>query len=72
VTFTKKAIGSWWESGVQAHQPVCQVRFLFDSSSKRRFSSANFYIFDKSFADLGGVRLSELFQPLPFSDSVIL
>jgi len=44
----------------QARRPVHQVRFLFDDSSKRRFSCASFYIFDKSLVDLGEVGLSQL------------
>jgi len=45
---------------VQACRPVCQVRFLFDNSSKREFSDASFYTVEKSSADLGKVGLSQL------------
>ena len=44
----------------RARWPVRQVRFLFGSSFKREFSSASFYTFDKSLADLGEVGLSQL------------
>jgi len=38
---------------VQARQLVRQVKFSLGSSSQREFSSANFYMFGKSFCEVG-------------------
>jgi len=52
-TLTKKASVLGGGREVQAHQPIRQIKFLLGSSSQRKFSSANFYMFGKYFCEVG-------------------
>jgi len=53
VTLTKKASLLGRRGEVQARGPIHQVKFSLGSSSQRDFSSANFYMFGKSFGEVG-------------------
>ena len=53
MTLTKKVSLLGGGREVQARRPVRQVKFSLGSSSQREFSSANFYMFGKSFCEVG-------------------